>query len=92
MLYPNNPMRYARRRRPCEAPSGRAHGVRLGSNMGGKRAHSAVCDGPQGRCAVLLGIRPARGLKPGSLRSLKMADREGGADGAPERVCGVPPS
>lgn len=83
MLYPNNPMLDARPWRPREAPAGLVHGVGSGSNMVGKRAHSAVCDGPQGRCAALLGIRPARGLKPGSLRSLKMADREGGADGTP---------
>lgn len=77
MLYPNNPMRQDRQRRPSEALPGPAHGLGLGFNMVGKRPHSAVFDRPQGGCAALLGIRPARGLKPWSLRSLKQAGREG---------------
>lgn len=64
MLYPNYPMLDTRLRRPAETPSGLAHGVGLGSNMVGIRAHSAVFDGPQGRGAARTGIRPTRGLKP----------------------------
>lgn len=64
MLYPNNPIVTDRCARSCEAPSGLGHWGGLGFNMAGKRTHSAVCDGSQGCCAVLLGIRPARGLKP----------------------------
>lgn len=82
MLCPNNPMRQDRQRRPFEALSGLAHGLELGFNMVGKRPHSAVFDRPQGSCAALLGIRPARGLKPCSLRSLKHEGREGADHGA----------
>lgn len=66
MLYPNNPMRDVRRWRPVEALAGLRHGIELGSNMVGIRAHSAVFDGPQGRGAARTGIRPTRGLKPES--------------------------
>jgi hypothetical protein len=82
MLYPNNPMLADRRWRPFETPSGLAHGFGLGSNMGGKRVHSAVFDLPQGRCPALLGIRPARGLKPESPCSGSMATGEGEHHGA----------
>ena len=64
MLYPNNSLMTDRCERSCEPPAGLDHGGGLGFNMAGKRAHSALCDGPQGCCAVPLGIRPARGLKP----------------------------